>query len=284
MNYYSDEFENDSGDESDYYSGDSFYSQTNTCKISDDIIMPQLDIPCPRQHRPDGMKCYQDKCMKVIKIISGSDEDSAYGNVVEVGNDQESFIVKWNRYRDEEDIIDIKKELRLQNAAWTLGLSPKIIQIYEQPYKDGSYVYIFMNDLVIMGYKTISEIYGLFKGSNKITDFKEPDRIQNGFKNNGFIPESVLINISRALLKLHTLGIAHKDLHPCNVFYNPYTKDVKIIDFGLSEMYPSYESAYNNENFTFSSWKGVDYDTKIPKNWSLLSELELDLLKNYNLH
>jgi hypothetical protein len=39
---------------------------------------------------------------------------------------------------------------------------------------------------------------------------------------------------------LHTVGIAHNDAHLKNILFNPKTKDIKLIDFGLAE--------FNTEN------------------------------------
>jgi len=37
-----------------------------------------------------------------------------------------------------------------------------------------------------------------------------------------------------ALDEIHRLGVIHKDLNPSNILINPYTEDVRIIDFGIA--------------------------------------------------
>ena len=52
-----------------------------------------------------------------------------------------------------------------------------------------------------------------------------------------------------ALKELHKIGIAHNDVHPGNVFYDPATKKVQLIDFGNSSnlsMDITFEKAFDN--------------------------------------
>jgi serine/threonine protein kinase len=44
----------------------------------------------------------------------------------------------------------------------------------------------------------------------------------------------ILYQMVDAFLYIHSLGISHQDFKPENVCYNPYTQDIKILDFGLS--------------------------------------------------
>lgn len=44
----------------------------------------------------------------------------------------------------------------------------------------------------------------------------------------------IINNLIRGLKKIHMLGIAHRDIKPYNIVINPYTLDIKYIDFGLS--------------------------------------------------
>jgi len=45
------------------------------------------------------------------------------------------------------------------------------------------------------------------------------------------------------LKNLKDLGIYHRDIKPGNFLYNPDTKRGMIIDFGLAEIDPKYQSA-----------------------------------------
>jgi serine/threonine protein kinase len=44
----------------------------------------------------------------------------------------------------------------------------------------------------------------------------------------------IFYQIVDAFSHMHSLGISHQDFKPENVCYNPYTQDIKILDFGLS--------------------------------------------------
>ena len=58
----------------------------------------------------------------------------------------------------------------------------------------------------------------------------------------------IAIAITKALGKIHTANIIHKDLNPSNIVYNPQTQQLKIIDFGIS-------TQLSQENPTFKNPK-----------------------------
>ncbi len=45
---------------------------------------------------------------------------------------------------------------------------------------------------------------------------------------------SIAIKTTESLAAIHTANIIHKDINPSNIVYNPETKQLKIIDFGIS--------------------------------------------------
>ena len=45
---------------------------------------------------------------------------------------------------------------------------------------------------------------------------------------------SIAIKITESLAVIHAANIIHKDINPSNIVYNPETKQLKIIDFGIS--------------------------------------------------
>jgi len=45
---------------------------------------------------------------------------------------------------------------------------------------------------------------------------------------------SIAIKITEGLAAIHQANIIHKDINPSNIVYNPQTKQLKIIDFGIS--------------------------------------------------
>ncbi len=54
------------------------------------------------------------------------------------------------------------------------------------------------------------------------------------------------IKISESLGNIHHAGIIHKDINPANIVYNPKTKQLKIIDFGIATL-------LNSENPTLQN-------------------------------
>ncbi len=244
---------------------DDNYSEKNECEceVTDNLIMPKLAVSCLKQHLPDGKKCFRNKCLDVIKLISVSDETSSFGNIVQVSNDgNETYIVKWNRYRD--TITEFKYEVRIQKATSSLGIAPRILQVYEQKsnLSSGGYVYIFMTDLIKFGYRSISEYFGIYKNGKQIGFKKYVDERQD-------LPQSAIVKIANTLKKLHSLGIAHRDLHPGNVFTNG--QKIMFIDFGLSEMYANSGEAWRHEKYAttrkFITSEGTYYTNLIPNNW-----------------
>lgn len=243
-------------------------SEERECRIRDDLIMPRLEVSCLHQHLPSGKKCFRNECLEVSKLISVSDETSSFGNIVQVSNGEETYIVKWNRYRD--TVAEFKTEVRMQRAAYTLGIAPQILQIYEQrsTKSSGGYIYIFMTDLIAAGYKSISEFFGVYRNGKQI-----------GFKKYagepGDLPRLAIVEIAKALKKLHSVGIAHRDLHPGNVFTNG--KRIVFIDFGLSKHYSDAGDAWRHEKYattrSFVTSEGTHYTNLIPNNWKDIKTL-----------
>jgi len=253
---------------------DDYDSEERECEISNNIMMPQLRIPCLKQHLPQGKKCFKNECLDVTDLISVSDDTSTFGNIVRVKeSSRQTYIVKWNRYRS--NVNEFKYEVRIQKAAYTKGIAPEILQVYEQKSErsSGGYIYLFMTDLISRGYQSIPKLFGTFDRQGRQTGFKKIK------KERGDIPEIVVYKIAEALKKLHSMGIAHRDLHPGNVFYNINLEKVMFIDFGLSEMYASPLDAYNNEKYSstrqFVTSEGTHYTYKIPNNWKLIKILSL---------
>jgi serine/threonine protein kinase len=253
------EFEDDYGSE-----------EERECEIDNDLVMPRLTVSCLKQHLPNGKKCFRNECLEVTKLISVSDSVSAFGNIVQVKNNEgETFIVKWNRYRD--NVSEFKYEVRIQKVAYTLGIAPQILQVYEQKSERsrGGYIYIFMTDLIRLGYKSISQYFGTFNKRGEQTGFK---KIRG---ERGDIPQIIIVKIAEALKKLHSVGIAHKDLHPGNVFTNG--DRIVFIDFGLSEMYGNKEDAWRSEKYATTRKFITSFGTQtlhlIPNNWKDIKTL-----------
>ncbi|WP_228061932.1 ATP-binding protein, partial [[Phormidium] sp. LEGE 05292] len=59
---------------------------------------------------------------------------------------------------------------------------------------------------------------------------------------------SVAIQIAQALSEIHAAHIIHKDINPSNIVYNPQTKQIKIIDFGISTKFTRENPTIKNPN------------------------------------
>ncbi len=58
----------------------------------------------------------------------------------------------------------------------------------------------------------------------------------------------IAIKITVGLKAIHEAKIIHKDLNPANIVYNPVTKELKIIDFGIATILPKENTKLQNPN------------------------------------
>ncbi len=207
------------------------YEEEENCEILDNIYIPILERKCNGQTQLTGNKCYKNKCYKVTKILSGPNNFS--GNVVEIQMNDKSYIVKWNKYK--ENKYEMIKEIKFQNIIYTLGLAPKI----ETYYEDKDHIYIFMENLLNKGYQSLGDLY------------KRKVQVNLFYKK---IPENILKIIGNHVKILHEHSISHGDLHFLNIFYNPETKSVKFIDFGYSNFHLNKNLAKINEHLKLKDW------------------------------
>ena len=56
----------------------------------------------------------------------------------------------------------------------------------------------------------------------------------------------IAIKITSGLREIHTANLIHKDINPSNIVYNPETKELKIIDFGISTVLPKENRTLKN--------------------------------------
>ncbi|WP_293126896.1 AAA family ATPase [Okeania sp. SIO1I7] len=83
----------------------------------------------------------------------------------------------------------------------------------------------------------------------------------------------IAIQITESLASIHGANIIHKDINPSNIVYNPQTRELKIIDFGISTRLAWENSTIDNPNLlegtlayispeqTGRMNRGVDYRT-----------------------
>ena len=58
----------------------------------------------------------------------------------------------------------------------------------------------------------------------------------------------IAIKITIGLRAIHEANIIHKDINPSNIVYNPVTKELKIIDFGIATILPKENAKLQNPN------------------------------------
>jgi len=62
----------------------------------------------------------------------------------------------------------------------------------------------------------------------------------------GFL--QIAIATTASLAQVHAANIIHKDINPSNIVYNPNTKQLKIIDFGISTVLSRENQTLKNPN------------------------------------
>ena len=104
--------------------------------------------------------------------------------------------------------ISVLNEIKLQQMASKLGISPKIIDYY---IKD-NIMYIIMEKV---NGKTIYDIYG-----------ELPDDV----------PDNIYTEIHNKLIDLLSIGIEYHDISPYNFIVESESNAIKIIDFGHAKL------------------------------------------------
>ena len=194
-----------------------------------DLILPKL-LTDAKVYQINSKKFYNGSFCKVSRIISKNKDVSYVGNVVEIDN---GLIVKWNRNR--KDMYLLVNEIRYQRAMYCLGFAAKIREVYTMD----KYVFIIMDNLCELGYKTIGEL--LYENYNK--NYKK-----------------IIKNIALRINELHMYNIVHSDIHEYNIFYNIITDDVKFIDFADTIFVRGYLEAIELERYTYYNYEKFQID------------------------
>ena len=71
---------------------------------------------------------------------------------------------------------------------------------------------------------------------------------QNKYKFNLVECLEIACQITDSLAEIHAEQVIHKDINPSNIVFNPVTKQLKIIDFGISTRLGSEHTVYNSPN------------------------------------
>lgn len=186
-----------------------------TSSIMEDLISPKL---------------YKGTYYEVVDVISTIEEGTGpyscngTSNIVKLSND---IILKYSN-------IDMSNEIKYQEIVASFGKAPKI---YEH-YKYNGYTFIFMENLLSKGYKTLDN----FRLTGKMID-----------------------KICEALRTLHINKISHGDAHMWNIFYNQEMEDIIFIDFSYSKINDTEKQAFENERFKF-------YSGFVKKSWGKIKK------------
>ncbi len=122
--------------------------------------------------------------------------------------------------------------------------TPEEILRYQQEYK-------ITHNLSLKG---VVRAYSLEKYQNTSVIIFEDfggESLRILMNNNAFALREFLflaINITDILGEIHSRHIIHKDINPSNIVFNPYTKQLKIIDFGISTILSRENPTIKNPN------------------------------------
>ncbi len=122
--------------------------------------------------------------------------------------------------------------------------TPEEILRYKQEYK-------ITHNLSVEG---VVKAYSLEKNQNTPVIIFEDfggESLKILMNNNAFALKEFLflaIKITEILGEIHSRHIIHKDINPSNIVFNPYTKQLKIIDFGISTILSRENPTIKNPN------------------------------------
>ena len=120
---------------------------------------------------------------------------------------------------------------------------PIILKILKEDYPTPSELTRYRQEYEITSSLNIAGVikaYDLQRYQNTLTMFLEDfggDSLAVLLNNQTFsLSEllSIAVQIADTLVSIHAANIIHKDINPSNIVYNPTTRQVKLIDFGIS--------------------------------------------------
>ncbi len=161
---------------------------------------------------------------------------SGYQILSQIYESPNSLVYRGIRKEDNQAVI--LKFLREEYPA------PEEIIRYKQEYK-------ITHNLNIKG---VVQAYNLEKYQNTLVIIFEDfggESLKNLMNNQKFTLKEFLfiaIKISKILGKIHASNIIHKDINPSNIVFRPDTKQLKLIDFGISSILSHETSTIRNPN------------------------------------
>ena len=120
-------------------------------------------------------------------------------------------ILNKEKINDEADIERIRREIHILSML----RHPNIVQLYETMTNDN-------NIYIIMEYVEGKDLFQFIYSMQRLTEFKSSQLFRQ---------------LISCLEYIHKLGIVHRDIKPENILLNKNKKNLKLVDFGLSNTY-----------------------------------------------
>lgn len=136
-------------------------------------------------------------------------------------------IIKVQELKRFEDIANVRKECKLQ--AW---VHSHCVAIQGEKFE---------------GWKITPPLYyaGLLSGVTgtlfiTVMGKAKGDSLFSMLTTKGVLTAAQYVSIEKAIITLWILGVSHADLHPGNIFFEPRSNEVTIIDFGYGMVLPNH--------------------------------------------
>ena len=150
---------------------------------------------------------------------------SKYHSLTKIYESINSIVYRGKRIEDDKPII-----IKLLKEDYP---TPEELTRYRQEYDITRH---------LSDYSGVVNVYDLEKYQNNLIMCLE----DFGGKSLDFIDIPIAIKITDILAQIHQNNIIHKDINPSNIVYNPSTKILKFIDFGISTLSPRQHLSLKN--------------------------------------
>ncbi len=134
---------------------------------------------------------------------------------------------------------------------------PVVLKVFNKVYPSPESIAAFRREYEVLGSLNLLGVvkaYALKKEQQHwfmvLEDFGGDSLAHLGIAGNLELVEffKLAIAITEILGDIHTAQIIHKDINPANILYNPASKEVKLIDFGISSTLSRENPSFSNPN------------------------------------
>jgi predicted ATPase/class 3 adenylate cyclase/tRNA A-37 threonylcarbamoyl transferase component Bud32 len=161
---------------------------------------------------------------------------SGYQIIEQLYESENSLVYRGRRLSDDQPVI-----LKLLKEAYP---SPEMIAWFTREYE-------VTRDLKLVG---VASAYALETDQHQwvmvLEDFGGESLRRLGLIGKVHLEEflAIAIEVTEFLGYIHQQNIMHKDINPANIVYNPVTKEVKLIDFGIATVLTRENPTFRNPN------------------------------------